>query len=143
MSISARNQLSGIVHAIVEGSVNDEVVLSLDGGEKLTTVITKTSCKALGLAVGKPAIALIKAPWVILASLDCGLNFSARNQFTGKVQTVTKGAVNSTVEVITVNGLALISVITNESLEEMALSVGSEVTALFKASSVILATQKA
>ncbi|WP_145579597.1 TOBE domain-containing protein [Yersinia vastinensis] len=142
MSISARNQLAGTVHSIIEGSVNDEVALSLEGGEKLTTIITKTSCKALGLAVGKPAIALIKAPWVILASLDCGLNFSARNQFTGKVQTVTKGAVNSTVHVVTANGLELISVITNESLTEMALSVGSEVTALFKASSVILATQK-
>lgn len=142
MSISARNQLSGTVHAIVEGSVNDEVVLSLDGGEKLTTVITKASCKTLGLVVGKPAIALIKAPWIILASLDCGLNFSARNQFTGKIKTVTKGAINSTVEVVTVNGLALTSVITNESLEEMALSSGSEVTALFKASSVILATKK-
>lgn len=142
MSISARNQLAGTVHAIIEGSVNDEVVLTLEGGEKLTTVITKTSCKALGLTVGKPAVALIKAPWVILASLDCDLNFSARNQFTGKVQTVTKGAVNSTVHVVTVNGLVLISVITNENLEEMALSVGSEVTALFKASSVILATKK-
>ncbi|AJJ11262.1 molybdenum-pterin binding domain protein [Yersinia rohdei] len=142
MSISARNQLAGTVHSIVEGSVNDEVVLSLNGGEKLTTVITKTSCKALGLAVGKPAIALIKAPWVILASLDCGLNFSARNQFIGKVDAITEGAINSTVQVVTKNGLALISVITNESLEEMALSIGSEVTALFKASSVIIATQK-
>ncbi|ATM96753.1 DNA-binding transcriptional regulator ModE [Yersinia frederiksenii] len=142
MSISARNQLAGTVHSIIEGSVNDEVVLTLEGGEKLTTVITKTSCKALGLAVGKPAVALIKAPWVILASVDCGLHFSARNQFTGKVQTVTQGAVNSTIHVVTVNGLMLISVITNESLEEMALSVGSEVTALFKASSVIVATKK-
>ncbi|MFA3777952.1 TOBE domain-containing protein [Yersinia sp. 1652 StPb PI] len=47
------------------------------------------------------------------------------------------------VQAVTANGLALISVITNESLEEIALAARSEVTALFKASSVILATRQA
>ncbi|KHN54249.1 TOBE domain-containing protein [Pectobacterium fontis] len=142
MSVSARNQLSGVVSSIVEGAVNNEVVLTLESGDKLTTVITRASCQAMELAVGKPAIALVKAPWVILASAECGLHFSARNQFHGKVSAVVKGAVNSTVQLVTLEGLTLTSSITNESLEEMSISVGSELVALVKASSIILATRK-
>ncbi|AVT56964.1 TOBE domain-containing protein [Pectobacterium versatile] len=142
MSVSARNQLSGIVSSIVEGAVNNEVELTLESGDKLTTVITRTSCDSMELAVGKPAIALVKAPWVILASPECGLNFSARNQFHGKVSTVAKGAVNSTVQLVTAGGLTLTSTVTNESLEDMHIDVGSELIALVKASSIILATRK-
>lgn len=88
------------------------------------------------------AIAIIKAPWVVLALPDCGLNFSARNQFTGKVTHLSQGAVNSTVHLETTKGLELTAVITNESLQEMQLAKGSEVLALVKASSVIVATRK-
>lgn len=142
MSVSARNQLSGVVSSIVEGAVNNEVALTLESGDKLTTVITRASCQSMALAVGKPAIALVKAPWVILASAECGLNFSARNQFHGKVSAVAKGAVNSMVQLVTEGGLTLTSTITNESMEEMQVEVGNELIALVKASSIILATQK-
>ncbi|ATA25293.1 transporter [Brenneria goodwinii] len=142
MSVSARNQLVGTVATIVEGAVNNEVVLKLDSGDLLTTVITKASSSSLGLAPGKTAIALVKAPWVIIASADSDLNFSARNQLAGKVKKVVKGAVNSMVHIETSNGLTLTSSITNESLDEMAIADGSEVIALIKASNVILATKK-
>ncbi|MCB5321390.1 hypothetical protein LH412_04920 [Yersinia intermedia] len=55
----------------------------------------------------------------------------------------------SVVQAVTASGLVLISVMTNESLEEMALAVGSELIALFselttgfKAPRVTLATNK-
>lgn len=41
MKVSARNQLVGKVIDIIEGAVNNEVVLSLAHGEKLATIITK------------------------------------------------------------------------------------------------------
>lgn len=141
MSVSARNQLSGVVASVTEGAVNNEVVLTLEGGETLTTVITRASSNTLGLVPGKAAIALVKAPWVILASANSGLVFSARNQFRGKVTSVIPGAVNSTIHLVTDSGLALTSTITNESVAEMQVSVGSELIALIKASSVILATK--
>ncbi|MEX9542442.1 molybdopterin-binding protein, partial [Escherichia coli] len=142
MQVSARNQLVGTVSAIKEGAVNNEVVLSLGNGEELTTVITCESCKALGLAVGKVAVAIIKAPWVVLAKPDCGLLFSARNQFNGKVSNIIEGAVNSTVHLVTNKGVELTAIITNESLQDMALTKGVDITALVKASSVILATRR-
>lgn len=141
MSVSARNQLSGVISAVADGAVNDEVELTLNGGAKIVAVVTHASKQAMGLVKGKEAVALIKAPWVILASVDCGLVFSARNQFTGEVSALLKGAVNSTVHIKTDQGITLTSVITNESAEEMALSNGSRVIALIKASSVMLATK--
>ncbi|MGM3162356.1 TOBE domain-containing protein [Dickeya undicola] len=141
MSVSARNQLDGVVARVSEGAVNSEVVLTLASGEPLTTVITRSSVVSLGLAPGKAAVALIKAPWVILASADCGLNFSARNQFSGTIDDVVKGAVHATVYITTAKGLKLTASVTNESVEEMGLQAGSAVLALIKASSVILATR--
>ena len=142
MQVSARNQLIGKVSEVKEGAVNSEVVIALGNGEELTTIITRESCEALGLSVGKDAIAMIKAPWVILAKPDCGLLFSARNQFSGKISKIVEGAVNSTVHLITHKGVDLTAVITNESLEEMGLAQHDEVIALVKASSVVLATRK-
>jgi len=50
-----------------DGAVNSEVVLELSPGKTLTAVITRESAETLGLEVGRPAQALIKASHVILA----------------------------------------------------------------------------
>lgn len=142
MSVSARNQLPGIVSAVRPGSVNDEIEIALDKGGKLVAVVTSNSRITLGLEQGKEAVALIKAPWVILATEDSGLLFSARNQFPGKITSLEKGAVNATIHILTDQGSSLTSVITNESMSEMALSEGKRVIALVKASSVLLAVKK-
>jgi len=141
LKISARNQLDGKVTRIVSGAVNNEVELTLEHGEVLTTVITKESCETLGIREGKEAVAIIKAPWVVLSSVDSGLRFSARNQFRGKISKIVSGAVNSTIHLRTEKGLALTAVITNEGRDEMELHEGNDVLALVKASSVILATR--
>ncbi len=142
MTISARNQLTGTVSHIADGAINDEVELTLNGGGKLVAVVTRSSREALGLKPGKEAIALIKAPWVMLAAEDCGYQFSARNQFTGTVLSLLRGAVNTTVNITIDGGSELTSVITNEAADEMALDNGSRLIALIKASSVLLAVKK-
>lgn len=141
-AVSARNQLQGKVSAIFEGSVNNEVIVTLNNGDELVTVITKQSCETLGIVPGKSVIAIIKAPWVVLADPHAGLLFSARNQFSGSATKIVKGAVNSTVHLVTENGLGLTSVITNESLDEMEVKEGSALLALVKASSIMIATEK-
>lgn len=67
---SARNRLCGAVERVTKGAVNAEVVLALDGGARLTAIITMESLKELGFAPGGRACALIKAPHVILAVED-------------------------------------------------------------------------
>ncbi|MGS4678536.1 molybdopterin-binding protein [Enterobacter soli] len=141
MSVSARNQLTGTVSATSHGAVNDEVELTLAGGAKLVAIVTTSSKEALGLVPGKEAIALIKAPWVTLATEDCGLKFSARNQFAGTISKVTEGAVNATVHVQTDAGFEIVAVVTNESCEEMQLATGKRIIALIKASAILIATR--
>jgi molybdate transport system regulatory protein len=66
MNISARNIFTGTISALVNGAVNAEVELTLDGGDKLVAIVTESSVNSLDLAVGKTATALIKAPWVMV-----------------------------------------------------------------------------
>lgn len=67
MKISARNMLKGIVKEIKEGAVNDEVIVELPNGMEITSIITKSSVKNLGLAIGKEAYAVVKASNVMIA----------------------------------------------------------------------------
>lgn len=63
---------------------------------------------------------------------------SARNQFLGKVIKLSKGAVNGQVVLDIGDGMEIVSVITNESIEDLRLKKGGEAYALIKASSPIL-----
>jgi molybdate transport system regulatory protein len=63
---------------------------------------------------------------------------SARNSFTGKVAAIRTGQVLSEVEVITPVGHHLVSVITNESLQNLGLALGSIATAIIKAPWIII-----
>ncbi|MEM5773620.1 MAG: molybdopterin-binding protein [Anaerolineaceae bacterium] len=67
MKISARNVLKGTVKQILEGAVNSEVVIETEHGETIVSVITKESVESLGLQVGKPVYAVIKASNVMVA----------------------------------------------------------------------------
>lgn len=141
MAISSRNQLPGKVSAVAGGAVNDEIELILTGGTRLVAIVTHNSTETLELEEGRDVIALIKASWVTLATEDCGLKFSARNQFTSRVTQVMEGAVNTTVHICTDTGFELVAAITNESRHEMKLAVDSRVIALIKASAILIATR--
>jgi molybdopterin-binding protein len=67
MKISARNILKGKVKTVTPGSVNSEVTIELDGGQLVTSIITKKSVEALGLKPGKQAYAVIKSSEVMVA----------------------------------------------------------------------------
>jgi molybdopterin-binding protein len=67
------------------------------------------------------------------------MKISARNQLQGTVQSITRGEAIANV-VLEVAGQRLVSSITVEAVEELGLSEGSEVTAIVKASDVMLAT---
>lgn len=140
MRTSARNALRGEIAAVSPGAVNAEVTLAVAEGVTLTAVLTRRSIEDLGLAVGKPAIALIKASFVLLA-VDEGLRTSARNQIPGVVTHREDGAVNSEIAVSIGGGKTLTATVTVESAQALALNPGQRVTALVKASHVILAVE--
>lgn len=65
---------------------------------------------------------------------------SARNQFSGTVTEVKKGAVNDEIEITLPGGPRITAVVTCESTEKLGLKRGASATALIKSSSVIVAT---
>lgn len=67
------------------------------------------------------------------------MKLSARNQLAGTVRSVHEGAAIANVE-IDVGGQRLVASITVEAARELGLREGSQVTAVVKASDVILAT---
>ncbi|WP_196591421.1 TOBE domain-containing protein [Pectinatus frisingensis] len=67
MKLSARNQLKGTIYSIDTGSVNDIVKIKLSSGDIISATITKQSVQELGLEVGRPAYAVIKASSVMIA----------------------------------------------------------------------------
>jgi len=62
----ARNRLCGTVGRIVDGPVNAEVTVSLEGGSVLTAIVTEQSAITLMLAASDHDSALVKASRGIL-----------------------------------------------------------------------------
>ena len=138
MKVSARNVFEGKVTAVQPGAVNAEVELTLAGGEKLVAVVTMASLHNLTINVGKQAVALIKAPWVVLMTDADGYKLSARNALQGEVVRVGDGAVNAEVVLKLAGGTEVFSIVTREAVQELGLAPGVKATALIKASHIML-----
>lgn len=66
MSLSARNQIKGVITKLNIGAVNAEVTIEVAAQVEIVSIITKQSCEALALKVGSEAYAIIKAPNVMV-----------------------------------------------------------------------------
>ena len=64
---------------------------------------------------------------------------SARNQLSGKVVDVRKGQTTAHVTVDIGNGVIVMSSITNEAVDDLAIGKGDDVVAIIKASDVMVA----
>lgn len=138
MKVSARNIFKGPIKTIKEGIVNAEVAVAIGGTDVLVAVVTMESVRTLELAPGKEVIALVKAPWVMLMSDGSDIRLSARNSLTGTVKSVETGTVNAEVTISLPGGSEVASVVTKEAATELGLKPGTTVTAVIKASNVIL-----
>jgi molybdopterin-binding protein len=67
LELSARNQLRGTVTALRVEGLMAEVTLAI-GDQELVSVITRSSAERLGLAVGAPAVAVIKATEILIGT---------------------------------------------------------------------------
>jgi molybdate transport system regulatory protein len=141
MKISARNILAGTVSRIATGAVNSEIELALGHNEKIIAIITQASVVALGLAEGVHASAIIKANEVILGK-DLGqAKLSARNVFSGTVEAINSGAVNSEVTLALAGGARIVAIITKQSVSNLGLAAGDTVSAIIKSSNILIAVE--
>lgn len=70
------------------------------------------------------------------------MKLSARNQLSGTVRSINRGEAIANVE-LDVSGQRLVASITVEAVEDLGLAEGSQVTAVIKASDVLIATTEA
>jgi molybdate transport system regulatory protein len=136
MRTSARNSFAGRVSALRRGAVNDEVELTLPGGQPLVAIVTHESSESLGLSVGAAAFAWVQASSVIVATERS--RTSARNQLVGSVERIVPGAVNAEVVITLDGGGSIAAMLTSDSVRELGLAAQVRCWALFKASSVIV-----
>jgi molybdate transport system regulatory protein len=138
MKISARNVLPGTVVGVAKGAVNSEVTLTLKGGETIVSIITNPSVDALELQPGKAVFAIIKATDVMVGKNLEGAKLSARNVLKGKAADLKDGAVNSEVGIRLPGGTTIVASITKASVKSLGLKEGDDVSAIVKASHVLL-----
>jgi molybdate transport system regulatory protein len=138
MKISARNVLEGTVQNIIRGAVSAQVMLTLTGGETIVAIITNSSVDSLGLDEGKPAYGIVKASEVMVGKGVDGAKLSARNVLAGAVTKLLDGEVNSEVEIRLSGGAAVVASITKESVHTLGLQIDDRVSAIIKASNVMI-----
>ena len=141
MEISARNQLAGTVSGLIQGAVNDEVVVKLTGGQEIVANITHRSVVELSLTTDKQVYAIIKAPLVMLMKSNANLKISARNCLPVKITEIETARVSAEVITELAGSGTIKAMITKDAVEEMGLKVGDEVIAVVKASHIILAIE--
>ncbi|MDP5237967.1 TOBE domain-containing protein [Uliginosibacterium sp. 31-16] len=138
MKISARNVFEGTISALSSGPVSAEVEVSTAGGDKLVATITQGSVASLGLTVGKPVVALIKASNVMVMTDATGVKLSARNCLAGTVKKLVQGPVSAEVIIALPGGAEVFASITRDATTELGIKEGAPATAVIKASSVII-----
>jgi len=70
MKLSTRNQLAGTVTEITAGEAMAVVKVALEGGDTITSSITREAAEDLGLESGKEVVVLIKSTEVSLGVKD-------------------------------------------------------------------------
>ncbi|HDI60962.1 MAG TPA: transporter [Desulfobacteraceae bacterium] len=135
---SARNTFFGKIVAIHRGDIQARVTLLTVGGQTVSTVITNDSLERLELAEGRLIAAEVKAPWVILYRGEREPACSAENRFSGVVERVVRGKVNTEYGVRIADGTELCALVSTESGRRPALKRGDRVWAVFNAFAVVL-----
>jgi molybdate transport system regulatory protein len=138
MKISARNVLAGTVQNVTKGAVNAEITLTLQGGEKVISIITNQSADRLELEAGSPAFAIVKASDVMIGKEVDGARLSARNVLSGELANIREGAVNNEAEIKLPGGTIVVASITKAGVNALNLRPGDKVSAIVKASHVLI-----
>ena len=136
MKLSARNKFIGKVTDVTRGAVNGIVKVELSNGQHLTSSITLESIDDLDITVGKEVTAIIKSTSVLIGRGQ--LTLSARNKLSGTIIEINRGAVNAIVKVELPSKVVITSSISLEAVDELDLTVGTEATAIIKATDVLL-----
>jgi molybdate transport system regulatory protein len=139
MKTSARNTLRGTVTAIVSDAITAEVAVAVSSDTTIHALITADSMRDLGLCVGREAVVLIKATFVIIVPGNAPPVISVRNCVHGTVSRCEFGTINAEVVLDIGDGKTLAATISSHSARKLGLAPGKPACALFDASHVLIA----
>lgn len=139
MKTSARNALRGTITGIMSGELTAEVAVSISRDTTVYALVTTESLRELGLCVGREAIVLIKAPFVIIAPGKNAPAVSVRNHVPGTVKRCEVSTVNAEVVLDIGGGKTLAATVTAHSAKTLGLAPGKSAWALFDAAHVLIA----
>jgi molybdate transport system regulatory protein len=139
MKTSARNALRGTITAIQSDALSAEIAVKVSDDTTIYALVTSASVRELGLCVGREAILLIKAPFVVIAPGADAPKVSARNCIAGVIRRSDSSGVNAEIVLDIGNDKTLAASITSRSAADLNLSPGDPACALFDAAHVIVA----
>jgi molybdate transport system regulatory protein len=135
--LSARNQISGTIADIQKGAAMSVVTVSAQG-HTIVSAITNQAVQELGLRPHDAVIAVVKATEGIITKGDAGaMKVSARNKVSGRITHIAKGPAMAAVT-LDARNWKLTAAITRQAADDLQLTQGDQVTALFKATEVLL-----
>ncbi|WP_437881927.1 TOBE domain-containing protein [Pseudomonas sp. LRF_L74] len=135
---SARNQLSGTVHAIHEQGRNDLIEVDLGNGKRLRAQITHESTELLELRGGAPVIALFKAGTIELLAVDEQAD-GTFNELTGQVGQILEDRDGPCeIRIDLGHGQTLCALLPRDRLHRLGLAEGQPVRACFAPTQVLL-----
>jgi molybdate transport system regulatory protein len=138
MKLSARNQLKGVVHFLDEGTIDTSVYVRLQSGYTLVSIITNEAVSDLRLEMGDDVIVFFKSSSVLIMT-DISLGISARNKFQGKIEKIKHAEVTAQIVVDIGNNEKIVSTITQDAVELLELQTDKNVSAIIKATDVMIA----
>lgn len=135
LQISARNQMQAEVMEIEAGEVNTKVYLKLKSGQKIISVITEEAVENLHIETGQIVTAICKSSNV---NIVVSSKAKIENQLEGKVLQIEKDSKNMKIIVDVGRHDTIVSVMTIDNLEGLALEEGSNVMVEIEANNIML-----
>ncbi len=136
LQISARNQIQAKVVSVECENVNAKIHLKLKSGQVLVSVITKEAVENLHIEKDQTVTVIFKSSTVLLSAVSD--EKIEENRLAGVVEKIETDRENVKVQVDIGNHDTVVSVMPVNVLEKMELKVGSSVTAMIKASDIML-----
>jgi molybdate transport system regulatory protein len=136
--VSARNIFRAEVVSIRRWPVDVEVLLKLSDEQTISATITNAATEHLGLAPGRKALALVKAPFVRLVS-KTDAEKVRHNLFRGLVKQRIDAEVHSEVHLDIGNGKTIVAVVPRHHAEDLGIAENVEAFATFEPDHIIIA----
>ncbi|MEJ2413933.1 MAG: TOBE domain-containing protein, partial [Sulfurimonas sp.] len=128
----------GVVHFLDEGTIDTSVYVRLQSGYTLVSIITNEAVSDLRLEMGDDVIIFFKSSSVLIMT-DISLGISARNKFQGRIEKIKHAEVTAQIVVDIGNNDKIVSTITQDAVELLELQTDKNVSAIIKATDVMIA----